>query len=115
MTASDAFGLEGLNDVYTGEYKSEAGEATAFLSVRATPEDAATWKENYLRFLKENGYTDVPAEAAPPGAAVLKLDDSFEVVLTDGPVLAGVHEATSLPSAVGLARALVSELQGKKK
>ena len=115
LTASDAFGLEGFNDVYTGEYKSDSGEATAFLSVRPGPEDATTWKQNYVKFLKDNGYTEEKAEEAPPGAVVLKLDDSFEVVLTNDRTLAGVHEATSLPAALELARQIVSELQGKKK
>lgn len=115
LTASDSFGLEGFNDVYTGEYKPESGEATAFLSVRPTPEDASAWREKYLTFLKENGYSDVEAQEAPAGAAVLRLDDSFEVVLTEGRILAGVHEATSLPAALDLARQLASELQGKKK
>ena len=111
LAATDAFGLEGFNDVFTAEYRSESGEASAFLSIRPTAEDAAARARSYLKFLADNGYLEVSAEGAPSGATVLSLDGSFEVVMVNGPILAGVHDATSLQAALELARDLEAQLR----
>jgi hypothetical protein len=115
LSATDAFGLEGFNDIFTAEYHLDSGEATAFLSLRSTEEDAETWARNYLKFLKDNGYGESGTEGMPTGATVLKLDDALEVVMVRGRFLAGVHEATSRKAALDLAVDLDKELQEKQK
>jgi hypothetical protein len=113
LSAADTFGLEGLNNVLTGEYSLKAGKATAFVAVRDTPEQAQAEAKRYLDFLAANGYQKVQAPGAPADAPVLALDNSFEIVLVEDRILAGVHDATSIAAALELAAQLRTGLKGK--
>ena len=112
LCASDTFGLEGLNNVFTCEYSLKAGKATAFVAQRDNPEQARADAKRYLDFLAANGYKQV--EPAPSGDfQVLALDNSFEIVFVQDKTLAGVHDATSPAAAVELADKLRTTLKGK--
>jgi hypothetical protein len=111
LSPADTFGLEGWNNVLTGEYSLKGGKATAFIAQRDTPEQAQAEAKRYLEFLAANGYQKVQA---PTGdLPVLALDNSFEIVLVEGRTLAGVHDATSLPAALELAAKVRTGLKGK--
>ena len=114
LNASDVFGLEGLNNVFTGEYTLKNGTATAFLAERDTPEQAKKDAQHYRDFLAANGYTRIQSPGAPEGIEVLSLDKSFEIVFVQGHTLAGVHDASSPEAALNLAAALKAALKGKK-
>lgn len=113
LSAADTFGLEGFNNVLTGEYSLKAGKATAFIAVRDTPAQAQAEARRYLDFLAANGYQKVQAPGAPGDIEVFGLDDSFEMVLVEGRILAGVHDATTMSAAVELAGQLRTGLKGK--
>jgi Family of unknown function (DUF6599) len=113
LNAADTFGLEGLNNVLTGEYTLKEGKATAFVAVRDTPEQAQAEAKRYLDFLAANGYKKIPAPGAPADIPVLALDNSFEMVMVEGRILAGVHDATTLTAALELAAKLRTGLKGK--
>jgi hypothetical protein len=113
LSASDAFGLEGLNNVLTGEYTLKSGKATAFVAARETPEQAQRDAKRYLDFLAANGYQKVEAPGKPGDLAVLSLDNSFEIVFAQDRTLAGVHDATSLEAALELAGKLKAALKVK--
>ncbi|MDD2902545.1 MAG: hypothetical protein PHU44_08920 [Syntrophales bacterium] len=114
LSAADAFGLAGFNNVLTGEYKLKDGTATAFIASRETPEQAQADGKRYLEFLTANGYRKVQAPGAAAGLSVLSLDNSsFEIVFTQGRILAGVHDASSLKAALELAARLQTKLRGK--
>jgi len=113
LSATDTFGLEGLNNVLTGEYTLKSGKATAFLAERQSVEQAQAEARRYLDFLAANGYQHVQAAGPPQDATVLALDNSFEIVLVRGRILAGVHDATSLAAALELAAKLQAKLTGK--
>ena len=113
LSASDTFGLEGLNNVLTGEYSLKDGKATAFMAQRDTPEQARAEAKRYLDFLAANGYQKVLYSAPPGDIPVLVLDNSFEIVFVEGRTLAGVHDATSLAAALELAAKLRPGLKGK--
>jgi hypothetical protein len=113
LSAADTFGLEGLNNVLTGEYSLKGGKATAFVAVRDTAEQAQAEARRYLDFLTANGYQKIEAPGAPGVFPVLALEDSFEVVLVEGRILAGVHDATTLAAALELAAQLRTGLKGK--
>jgi hypothetical protein len=113
LCATDTFGLEGLNNVITGEYNLKEGKATAFVAQRDTPEQAQAEARRYLEFLAANGYQKVQTPGPAGGLPVLVLDNSFEIVWVEGRTLAGVHDATSLPAALDLAAKLQTALKGK--
>ncbi|MCK9375462.1 MAG: hypothetical protein M0P73_04855 [Syntrophobacterales bacterium] len=110
LSAADAFGLEGFNNVLTGEYRLKSGAATAFIARRGTPEQAQADAKRYLDFLADNGYKK---NQAPGDLSVLNLEDSFEIVFVEGQILAGVHDASSLAAAQELAANLKTSLKGK--
>ncbi|GFK94374.1 hypothetical protein NNJEOMEG_02218 [Fundidesulfovibrio magnetotacticus] len=112
LAVSDALGMEGLQNVYTAEYALPSGEASAFLAVRATPEEARAQAQAYLAFLQAAGFA--PA-ATPPGlgdARVMAFDSMVQVVMARGRVLAGVHDATGSAPALELAALLDRALTG---
>jgi hypothetical protein len=113
LNASDVFGLEGFNNVFTGEYTLKNGTATAFLAERDTPEQAQADARRYLEFLTANGYQKIQSPAAAEGIEVLKLDNSYEIVLVQGRILAGVHDASSQEAALDLAAKVRTALKGK--
>ena len=113
LSATDTFGLEGLNNVFTGEYSLKDGKATAFMARRDTPKQAQAEAKRYLDFLAANGYQKVQAPAPTGDLQVLVLDNSFEIVFVEARTLAGVHDATSLPAALELAAKLRTALKGK--
>jgi len=113
LSATDAFGLEGFNNVLTGEYRLKRGKATAFLNERDTPEQARAEARRYLDFLAANGYRKVRTPGRAGDIPVLALEDSFELVFVQGRTVAGVHDATSLAAALELAAKLKTSLKGK--
>ena len=113
LNASDVFGLEGLSNVFTGEYTLKSGTATAFLAERDTPEQARADAQKYRDFLAANGYTKVQSVSAPEGVEVLSLDKSFEIVQAQGRTLVGVHDASSPGAALDLIAAVRTALKGK--
>jgi hypothetical protein len=113
LCASDSFGCEGLNNVFTGEYQLKDGTATGFMARRATPEQARAEAKRYLDFLAANGYQKVSIPAPAGNIQVLVLDNSYEVVFVQGRTLAGVHDATSQAAALELAGRLETALKGK--
>jgi hypothetical protein len=114
LNASDVFGLEGLNNVFTGEYTLKSGTATAFLAERDTPGQAQADAQHYREFLAANGYQKVQSPGGAAGIEVLSLDKSFEIVLVQDRTLAGVHDASSPEAALDLAAALRTTLKGKQ-
>ncbi len=113
LSATDVFGLEGFNNVLTGEYTLKSGKATAFMAQRDTPEQAQAEAKRYLDFLIANGYQKVQTPGSPADLPVLVLDNSFELVFVQDKTLAGVHDATSREAALELAAKLKNELKGK--
>jgi hypothetical protein len=113
LDAADAFGLEGFNNVLTGEYSLKGGKATAFIARRDTPEQAQADAKRYLEFLTANGYKKIPAPGAPADLSLFSLEDSFEVVFVQGRLLAGVHDASSAAVALELAANLRTALKEK--
>jgi hypothetical protein len=113
LSAADTFGLEGFNNVLTGEYTLKSGKATAFIAQRDTPEQAQADAKRYLDFLAANGYKKIQAPRAPADLSAFSLEDSFEIVFVQGRVLAGVHDATSQAAALELGDRLRTELKGK--
>ena len=111
LISADAFGVAGLDRVFTATYAIAGAEMTAFLSRRADPQAAAGLAGSYVDFLKAYG-GEVQASGDPlPGAAVVAILDMYEVVFSEGSFLAGVHEAPDRDKAVALAKELAAKLK----
>lgn len=107
LAVADAFGCQGLTSVYTAEYDQSAGGVTLFLSRRKDGAEAAAQLALYGRFLADNGYgLNAKAAGAPEGAQVLAMEGSVEIVFVRGAMLAGVHDAPDLDTALRAAKAL---------
>jgi hypothetical protein len=111
LSAADTFGLADFNNVFTGEYTFKDGYASAFLAERDTPEQAAKDAQRYREFLTAIGYQKIQVPKAPEGVEVLEWDNSFEIILVQGRILAGVHEASSLEIALDLTHRLLAALK----
>ena len=111
LISADAFGVAGLDRVFTAIYSIAGAEMTAFLSRRVDPQAAAGLAGSYVDFLKAYG-GEVQASGDPiPGATVVTILDMYEVVFAEGPFLAGVHEAPDRDKAVVLANELAAKLK----
>jgi hypothetical protein len=111
LIPADAFGVSGLDRVFTATYRLGGAETTAFLSKRADDAEAQTLARSYLEFLKTYGGQVAAADEPMPGAVIVSILDAYEVVFSRGSFLAGVHEAGDRETAVRLARQLDDALK----
>jgi hypothetical protein len=111
LLRSGAFGFARLDEVYLARYRLAGGPAAAFASQRETPAAAEELAAAFAEFLLANGAAEQePPAGAPPGARLFDLIGLYELVFTQGAVLAGVHEAASAADAAGLAARLAEKL-----
>jgi hypothetical protein len=116
LVAADAFGAAGLRDVFVARYRSGAGEATLFIARRETPEAARRAAAEFGRFLADDcGGAEVAAPSAVPGLAAFDLGGLFDCVFTDGPFMAGVHEASDRDTALRLAERLAERIGARNR
>ena len=93
LLAADVFGFDRLNQVYVASYQTAVGPLTAFLSERVSAEEAVELAASYRQFLLNNGGVERPTAVNIPGAKVVQVLDSYEVIFNKGRMLAGVHDA----------------------
>jgi hypothetical protein len=112
LLSSDAFGFDRLDNVFMANYDLENAELTAFLSIRETPSEASELLAAYHGFLIENGGVEVKSDINIPGAKLVEILDTFELILSHGKFLAGVHAAEDKGEAERFARTLIRKLSG---
>lgn len=111
LIAQNAFGLDRMNRVYTARYGLAQGSATAFISRRDSAAEARELADALHNFFVAFGGVPQDWDEAVKNARMIEILDQYEVVLTRGPFLAGVHEAESPETARMLARLLAQKLQ----
>ncbi|MBF0530221.1 MAG: hypothetical protein HQK55_13305, partial [Deltaproteobacteria bacterium] len=74
LSASNVFGFEGLTYVFTGEYRLEAGEATAYISKRGQAAEAERLAKDYAGFLMTYGGREIKDDQIKTGMRVFNLD-----------------------------------------
>jgi len=107
LAASSAFGIEGLDGVFTADYAGDQAGALAFVSKRASRDEAQKLAARFHAFWLDFGGEKVAPPADLQGAGIVLILDNYEICLARDDYLIGVHEATSLE--FGLA--LVQQLQ----
>lgn len=112
LIATDAFGYEQLDRVFTAEYRIDGARLTAFVSDRGSDASASRLADEYRQTLLSYGAAAVDAPPPVDGAAVLQVFDTYEIIFSRGPYLSGVHEAADLRKAGDLAARLAAHLDG---
>jgi hypothetical protein len=111
LISTDAFGFERFDNVFTAFYDLGGFRVTAFLSRRESASEAAELASAYHTFLLENGgkaLESIPLNGEK--AHLVEILDAFELIMTKGPILAGVREAPDQITAESLGRLLMDRL-----
>jgi hypothetical protein len=112
LLAADAFGFDRFRSVFTAQYKLGETDLTAFLSQRTRPAEAAELAAAYHQFLLQNGGKEVKPGSGLADVRMVELFGTYEVVFSQGRMLAGVHGAEKRQAAEQLARILKERLPG---
>jgi hypothetical protein len=111
LISTDAFGFEGLENVFTASYDLSGIEVTVFLSRRESPSEAMAYALAYYTFLLANGGKAVESKAFKAETArLVEVLDTFELIVTKGSILAGVREAPDPATAEKLGQLLIDHL-----
>jgi hypothetical protein len=113
LLPSDAFGFQQFDSIFTAQYEVGDTELTAFLSQRQSPAEAVRLVESYTSFLREFGGTELKSTLNIPGAKLVEIMDTFELIFSRGSILAGVHGAENRKAAEALALMLNQSLAEK--
>jgi hypothetical protein len=113
LQIATAFGFDGFNNIFTAKYNADGKQVLAYITVLAEPQQAATLAQDYYRFLIANGGRDVASADALSGVKMVSLLDSYEVVLSHGNIVGGVHAAQSKEVAERVALKLLKHLASK--
>ncbi len=106
LAMRDVFSFDRFDRVYTARYTISGHQATAFLSVRASPAQAKELAGAYATFLTGlTGETPKPVDGLD-GAVFIDVFGEYEVIFSEGNILAGVHAADDPKTAEDLARKL---------
>ena len=96
LIADSAFGIQGLDWVFTADYADDPNQATAFISRRATAAQARASAEAFFAFWKEYGAEAVAVPDHLPSSRIAFILDNYEMTMVQGEYFFGVHEASSL-------------------
>ncbi len=110
LLPANGFGFEGFDSIFTAEYAVADEELTAFLSQRESFAEASQLVQAYTSFLLANGGNEMKLNLDIPGARLVEIMDTYEVVFNRGSILAGVHDAENRKSAEQVALILNQKL-----
>jgi hypothetical protein len=107
----NAFGSEGLTDIFTARYKLGDETIAAFLSRRSNAQDAQAVAKSYYEFLINNGATPAKTARKILEGKIMDFYGTTEIVFSTGPFVAGIHEAENQQAAEQLAERLFHKLR----
>lgn len=111
LISADAFGFERLDQIYTAEYELGQERLMAFLSRRPEARAAQDLASAYQKFLETFGGQSLDANLAIKDAKLVEILETYEVIFSCGPFVAGVREAASKEQAMNLALQLYDKLK----
>ena len=103
LIASNAFGYDGFDKIYTAEYEFDEQRLMAYLSHRKTPVEANELASDYSEFLLAYGGQNIESQLLIKGARLIEILDTYEIVFSHGSYLAGIREAATIHQAKTLA------------
>jgi len=111
LIATNAFGYDGFDKIYTAEYQFDDVTLMAYLSHRGTPDKAKEMASAYAEFLLAYGGKNIESQLPVKDARVIEVLDTYEIVFSHGSYLAGVREAANENLAETLAKSLYHRLK----
>ncbi|MGB5747559.1 MAG: DUF6599 family protein [Desulfobacterales bacterium] len=111
LISTDAFGFDRLNQIYTAEYELGQERLMAFLSRRQETRAAQDLASAYQKFLETFGGQNIDVNLAIKDAKLMEILETYEVIFSCGPFMAGVREAASKEQAIALAVQLYQKLK----
>jgi len=111
LIATDAFGYDQLNQIYTAGYRLNDEPLMAYLSRRRTPHEAQELAASYGKFLMNFGGRMLELQLPIKNAQMIEILDTYEIVFSYGPYLAGVREAPTRDRAEKLAIKLYNQIK----
>ncbi len=99
LLARNVFGIAELRDVFSARYDVNGQTVTAFLARRADAAAAAEDARAFHAFFIANGAEPVETDLAIASLRAATIFDTYEMVFTAGPFVAGVHECPDRPTA----------------
>ena len=111
LVSTDAFGYERFDQIFTATYKLQGGELMAYYSRRKTPGEAEELASSYRDFLIAFGGKKIESDLGIKTAKMIHILDTYEIVFSHGPYLAGVREAADQKPAQELAMNLFNRIK----
>jgi hypothetical protein len=115
LLPSNGFGFEQFDSIFTAQYMVGNTEVTAFLSRRKSQDEATNLVEAYTSFLLTFGGTELKSTLNIPGAKLVEIMDTYELIFNRGSILAGVHGADNRKAAEEIALILNQSLAEKSR
>jgi hypothetical protein len=111
LIASDAFGYDGFDKLYTANYELDDGSLMAYFSRRLSSQAAKKLASSYGEFLVTFGGHVIENKLSIKDVHLVEILDTYEVIFPCGPYLAGVREAATIEQAEKLAIRLYDQLK----
>ena len=111
LVSADAFGFDRFDQIFTATYNVEGNELMAYYSRRKNSREAETLASSYRDFLAEFGGKPAESDLGIKTAEMINILDTYEIVFSHGPYLAGVREAADKQPAQELAMQLFNRIK----
>lgn len=111
LVSADAFGYDRYDQIFTAAYQLQDSELMAYYSRRKTAREAEELASSYRDFLAAFGGKTVEADLGIKTGSMIYILDTYEVVFSHGPYVAGVREAADRQSAQKLAMQLFNRIK----
>jgi hypothetical protein len=111
LVSADAFGYDRFDQIFTATYKVEGTELMAYYSRRKTSQEAEELASSYRDFLAAFGGNPAESDLGIKSAKMINILDTYEIVFSHGPYLAGVREAADKQPAQELALQLFNRIK----
>jgi hypothetical protein len=111
LISANAFGYDRLDRVFTADYQLSGKTMTVFISQRKNSVEAEQLARAYHDFLVTYGGKGLQNMTKIKTAKIVNLFDTYELVFSQGAVLAGIHEAPDRAAAEKMADVLNQRLK----
>jgi hypothetical protein len=110
IQSSDAFGFDKFRNVFSAKYTVNGAEVMVFLMIEPTAGESAALSAAYRQFLMANGGRELSGTGNVPGAKLVDMLGSIELVFSHERVVGGVHAAANPASAEQAAALLYAKI-----